>query len=270
MMAFAHPDDESHLAGSTIAKYSAEGADVVVVCATRGEAGEIAPGVDATPETLGEVRETELRASVAVAGAELELLDYRDSGMAGTLENNDPRAFAQAPESAVVDKLVTLIRKYRPQVIVTFDEKGGYGHPDHIRISKAATLAFHAAGDPDRGISEGFPPWSPDKLHYQGFPNSRIRKLIEEVSKNNPDSAFKDIDPETMGISDERITTRLDVAAYVGVRREAAAQHRSQGSPFDFFPEAIHEEVFGNDFLVRIHPKPTAKGIIESDLFATD
>ena len=125
MMAFAHPDDESRLAGSTIAKYSAEGADVVVVCATRGEAGEIEPGVDATPETLGDVREAELRASVAVAGAKLELLNYRDSGMAGTPENRNPKAFVQAPEAEVVDKLVALIRQYKPQVIVTFDEKGG-------------------------------------------------------------------------------------------------------------------------------------------------
>jgi N-acetyl-1-D-myo-inositol-2-amino-2-deoxy-alpha-D-glucopyranoside deacetylase len=114
MMAFAHPDDESHFAGSTIARYAAEGAEVVVVITTRGEAGEIAPGVDVTQENLGQVREAELRASVKVTGASLEMLEYRDSGMDGTPENDDPRAFVQVSESRVVGELVDLMRKHRP------------------------------------------------------------------------------------------------------------------------------------------------------------
>lgn len=269
MLAFGHPDDESHLAGSTIAKYSAEGAEVVVVIATRGEAGEIAPGVEATPENLGEIREAELRASVAVAGASLELLDYRDSGMEGAPENKDPRAFVQADEDEVVGTLVSLMRKHRPHVVVTFDENGGYGHPDHKFISKTTTAAFLASGNAGRADPENLAPWAPGKLYYMGFPRARIKRFIEEYVKIKPDNDFRDIDPDTMGIPDERFTTRLDVAAYVSVRLEAASKHRSQGSPFDLFPEAMHEEVFGNDYFVLVHPAPAEPTSgLESDLFA--
>ena len=269
MLVFGHPDDESHLAGSTIAKYSAEGAEVVVVIATRGEAGEIAPGVDATAENLGEIREAELRASVSVAGASLELLDYRDSGMEGTPENEDPRAFVQAPEDEVVGTLVSLMRKHRPHVVVTFDENGGYGHPDHKFISKTTTGAFFASGDTGRADTAGLPPWTPSKLYYMGFPRSRIKRFIEEYVKIKPDNDFRDIDPEKMGIPDEEFTTRLDVAEYVSVRREAASKHRTQGSPFDMFPEAMQEEVFGNDYFVLVHPSRDGERTnnLETDLF---
>jgi LmbE family N-acetylglucosaminyl deacetylase len=269
MLAFGHPDDESHLAGSTIAKYSAEGAEVVVVIATRGEAGEIAPGVEATPENLGEIREAELRASVAVAGASLELLDYRDSGMDGTPENEDPRAFVQAPEDEVVGTLVSLMWKHRPHVVVTFDENGGYGHPDHKFISKTTTGAFLASGDAIYTDPGDLAPWTPSKLYYMGFPRNRIKRFIEEYVKIKPDNDFRDIDPDKMGIPDERFTTRLNVGPYVAVRREAALMHRSQGSPFDLFPEAMHEEVFGDDYFVLIHPVPVGRTAdLESDLFA--
>ncbi len=267
MLIFGHPDDESHLAGSTIAKYSAEGAEVVVVIATRGEAGEIAPGVEATTENLGKIREAELRASVAVAGASLELLDYRDSGMEGTPENEDPRAFVQAPEDEVVGTLVSLMRKHRPHVVVTFDENGGYGHPDHKFISKTTTGAFLTSGDAGRADPENLVPWAPRKLYYMGFPRSRIKRFVEEYIKINPDNDFRDIDPGKMGIPDEQFTTRLDVATYVSVRREAASKHRSQGSPFDLFPEAMHEEVFGNDNFVLVHPSRDGAGDLETDLF---
>lgn len=160
LFAFGHPDDEANLAGSTIAKYSAEGAAVLVVIATRGEVGDIAPGSDATAATIGAVREAELRASVAVLGASLELLDYRDSGMPGAPENADPRAFVQSPEAEVVGKLATLMRRHRPHVVVTFDENGGYGHPDHITISQTTTLAFHVCGDRHYVDPASLPPWN--------------------------------------------------------------------------------------------------------------
>jgi len=266
MLAFAHPDDESHLAGSTIAKYAAEGAEVVVVITTRGEAGEIAPGVDATPENLGEVREAELRASVKVAGASLEMLNYRDSGMAGTPENNDPRAFVQAPEQQVVGELAELMRKHRPQVVVTFDENGGYGHPDHIFISKTTSIAFRESGNPEYSSPGGLKPWSPLKLYYMAFPRSRIKRFFEEYRKMKPDNDITNADPETFGVPDDMFTTQLKVAKYVPVRREAASKHRSQGSPFDVFPESMHEDIFSVDHLILIDPTP-APGTAETDLF---
>ena len=100
-----------------------------------------------------------------------------------------------------------------------------------------------------------------------GFPRSTVKRFVEEYLKIKPDNDFGDIDPETMGIPDERFTTLIDVGPYVSVRREAASKHRSQGSPFDMFPEAMHEEVFGNDYFVLIHPSRDVATVLEIDLF---
>src|SRR5215471_15476344 len=126
---FAHPDDEGALSGAML-KYSALDVETGLVCATRGEVGEISDPALATPETLGQVREGEMRAAAEVLGVpNLWFLDYRDSGMAGTPANSDPRCLAQANAAEVVGRLVAVIRQFRPQVMVTFDETGGYGHP---------------------------------------------------------------------------------------------------------------------------------------------
>ena len=142
---FAHPDDEGVIGGALL-HYSMFGVETGLICATRGEVGEIADPALATPENLGQVREGEMQAAAEVLGIHsLWFLDYRDSGMAGTPENEDPRSLAQASALDVVSKLVAIIRQFRPQVMVTFDETGGYGHPDHIAIYKHTTSAFHAA-----------------------------------------------------------------------------------------------------------------------------
>ena len=268
LFAFGHPDDEANLAGSTIAKNSAEGAAVLVVIATRGEVGEIAPGSDATVETLGAVREAELRASVAVLGASLALFDYRDSGMRGAPENADPRAFAQAPEAEVVGKLTTLMRRHKPHVVVTFDENGGYGHPDHITISKTTTLAFHASGDAHYVDPASLPTWTPCKLYYMGMPREHLRRWLEAYTRLKPDNAYRHIDVDSMFMPANAFTTRLEVSEYVHKRREAIAKHRSEISLFETFPASMHKEVFSHDYFVLIHPRrPHAADRLEVDLF---
>src|SRR5512143_3527740 len=161
---FAHPDDEGLVTGA-FARYIEEGVRCALVCATRGEVGEIAPGHSATPETLGEVREQELRAAMTHINLnEIYFLGYRDSGMDGTAENQDARAFINAPDDEVVGKLVRLIRTIKPQVLVTFDPKGGYGHPDHIKIHHATMAAFDKSGDPTaypEQLKEGLAPYTP-------------------------------------------------------------------------------------------------------------
>jgi LmbE family N-acetylglucosaminyl deacetylase len=194
------------------------------------------------------------------------MLDYRDSGMAGAPENDDPRAFVQASESRVVGELVDLMRRHRPQVVVTFDENGGYGHPDHIFISKTTTAAFKESGNPKFKSSGELDPWTPLKLYYMAFPRSRIQRFVEEYRRMKPDNEISEIDPETLGVPDDKFTTQLQVADYVPVRREAAAQHRSQGSPFDMFPESMHEDVFSIDHLILVDPEP-APNLAETDLF---
>ncbi|MER3515271.1 MAG: GlcNAc-PI de-N-acetylase, partial [Chloroflexota bacterium] len=147
---FAHPDDESFGVGGTLAYYAAQG-HRVALGATRGDVGEIADPALATPQTLGDVRTAELNCAAQVLGvSKIILLGYRDSGMAGTPENQDPRAFMNAPAEEVVERLVGIIRRLRPQVVITFDPYGGYGHPDHIAIHRHTVAAFHAAGDPAR------------------------------------------------------------------------------------------------------------------------
>jgi LmbE family N-acetylglucosaminyl deacetylase len=144
MAVFAHPDDESFGIGGTLARYSADpGVQVVLVCATRGEAGEISDPSLGTKDRLAEVREAELRCAVTALGIdELLLLDYRDSGMAGTPENLHPQSLNMADFDEVVGKIVYQIRRLRPDVIITFDPTGGYGHPDHVAIHYHTRAAF--------------------------------------------------------------------------------------------------------------------------------
>ncbi len=147
-------------------QYSTLGVETGLVCATRGEVGEIADPALATPENLGQVREEEMRLAAEVLGVRnLWFLDYRDSGMAGTPENEDPRAFVRASSAEVVGKLVAIIRQFRPQVLITFDESGAYGHPDHIAIYRHTTSAFHAAADAVQYPELG-PAHAVSKLYY--------------------------------------------------------------------------------------------------------
>src|SRR5438105_2633154 len=184
---FAHPDDEQVLSGS-FAKAAAEGMRTGLVCATRGEAGEIADPSLATKETLGRVREAELRAACAVLGIKyLWFLDYRDSGMMGTPENEDPAAFYRADEREALGKIVKIVREFKPTVMVTFDPKGGYGHPDHLTIHRLATAAFSAAADPQAYPDAG-EPWQAARLYYGAFPRSAMKRLVELMEAENLDT----------------------------------------------------------------------------------
>ena len=142
----AHPDDEVFGCGGALARYAAEGAKVTLICATRGEAGEISDPSLANRDDLGRVREQELRAACDVLGiGEPFVFGYRDSGMAGTPDNEHPRALCRADRHELVGHIVKIIRQARPQVLLTFDPNGGYGHPDHIAIHHASREAFFAA-----------------------------------------------------------------------------------------------------------------------------
>jgi LmbE family N-acetylglucosaminyl deacetylase len=224
---FAHPDDEGVIGGALL-HYSTSGVETGLVCATRGEVGEIADPALATPENLGQVREGEMRAAAEVLGIHsLWFLDYRDSGMAGTPENADPRSVAQASAADVVSKLVAIIREFRPQVMVTFDETGGYGHPDHIAIYKHTTSAFHAAADAVQFPELG-PAYSVAKLYYSAFPRSAVRALAEWMRSQNYQGSFSNLDPEKLGISDDLINVRLNVEQWLETKNRSWSMHRTQ------------------------------------------
>ncbi len=181
----AHPDDESSKGASTVARYHAEGVRTVLVCCTGGEAGDILnPAMD-TPEVradIGAVRLAELKAATDIIGYdETVMLGYRDSGMPGSEANEDPRSFAQAPLDEAVGRLVAVIRRERPQVILTYpEEQSEYPHPDHLRVHEISIVAFDAAGDPDRFPDAG-PPFTPSKLYYSVWPAERFRQHPRQV-----------------------------------------------------------------------------------------
>jgi LmbE family N-acetylglucosaminyl deacetylase len=241
---FAHPDDEAFGTGGTIACYAASGTPVYLVCATRGEAGEISDPSYASPDNLGEVREDELRCAAETMGVkELIFLNYRDSGMAGSDENNDLRAFINAPAEDVVANLVGTIRRIKPQVVVTFEPNGGYGHPDHIAIHNHTVAAFHAAADANQYPQHG-PAWQPARLFYTAIPRSffqDMRRQMEELGMDTKD--FERFDEEGFGWPDEHVNASLDVSGSVDDKWQALECHRTQFGPGNLFRRLPEERV---------------------------
>ncbi len=271
LAAFAHPDDEAFGTGGTLARYAADGADVTLVCATRGEAGEIAEGVDATPETLGAVREGELRCAADTMGVKrLIFLGYRDSGMAGTPENADPRAYVNAPAEEVVARLVGIIREVKPQVVVTFEPNGGYGHPDHIAIHRHTVAAFHAAADPARYPELG-PAWQASRLFYTAIPRSFFRGMRDEMAAIGLDpGVLNGFDLENRGWPDELVHAAIDVSATVDAKWAALECHRTQFGPANLFrrlPEPLVKRGMSVEHFALAWPEP-APGLRLADLFA--
>ena len=252
---FAHPDDESFGIGGTLARYAAEGARVVLACATLGEAGEISDPSLGAKEQLAEIRERELRCACDALGiVELHLLGYRDSGMAESPDNDDPRSLAQADPAEVVGKIVRVIRQVRPQVVVTFEAGGGYGHPDHIAIHRHTVAAFHAAGDSSQypeHLVEGLELHLPQKLYFTALPRRFFRGLAQRLKAMGFDlSRFGDFDWESMGVPDELCTTEIDVSDYLGVKQQAFQCHRSQlspDSPFSLIPPEIQRDFMSTE-----------------------
>ena len=183
----AHPDDEASKGAPTVAHYHAEGVRTVLVCCTGGEEGDILnPAMD-TPEVradIGRIRMAELKAATDIIGYdETVLLGYRDSGMPDSEANTRPDSFAQAPLDEAVGRLVAVIRRERPQVIVTYgDNQNEYPHPDHLRVHEISVLAFDAAGDPDRFPDAG-PPFAPAKLYYSVWSGERFRQIHDKYEE---------------------------------------------------------------------------------------
>lgn len=286
MAVHAHPDDEVLSTGGILARYAAEGVRTVLVTSTYGEVGEINdPSVaHATPEELGQIRIKELEAACRILHvSELRWLGYRDSGMAGTEANNHPASYHQAPLAETTGRLVKLIRELKPQVLVTYDENGGYGHPDHIKAHQTTVAAFSAAGDPDR-YPEAGEPWQPSKLYFGAFPRSRVRKFAELLrergieppwARRDEPNAEQGEGPETradnnFGQPDERVTTTIDITDWIAAKREALAQHRTQISPDFFFmklPEDLYRLAFSTESFIRAESYVDAP-LPEDDLFA--
>jgi LmbE family N-acetylglucosaminyl deacetylase len=261
MTVHAHPDDETIGTGGTMAKTLDAGRRVVLVTCTRGEMGEIVVADMDTPDNhrrLGEIRAGELERAMGILGVtEWENLGYHDSDMMGRPGNVDPRSFWQADLDDAARRLVWMIRRYQPDVITTYNEFGGYGHPDHIRTHDVAVRAFPRAGDPawypeqlapEHGGSGpavdegGLAPWTPSKLYEQAIPASvrdAIGKRMAELDKPNPWAPPPDATPEQleefeafqakMLVPDESVTTWIDISGSPLERKwNAMRQHVTQ------------------------------------------
>ncbi|GAA3822152.1 MULTISPECIES: mycothiol conjugate amidase Mca [Amycolatopsis] len=278
MAVHAHPDDESSKGAATMARYVAEGAEVMVVTCTGGEAGSILnPAMD-RPEVLANmsaIRREEMAKAAKILGVQHRWLGFVDSG----LPEGDPLpplpegCFALTPIEEPVRELVKVMREFRPHVVLTYDENGGYPHPDHIRTHEVSMAAFDAAAEPDK-FPEAGEPWQALKLYYMhGFSRARMQAFHDALVEAGLESPYAEWlgkwDPDRADVM-ERVTTRIECADYFEVRDEALKAHATQIDPnsrWFFVPLDMQRRVWPTEEyeLVRSLVDST---LPEDDLFA--
>ncbi len=272
MAVHAHPDDEATGTGGVLAKYAAEGLQTVLVTCTDGGCGDgpggVKPGEPGhDPVQVVAMRRAELEASCAVLKvSHLELLGYADSGMMGWATNDAPNSFWKTPVDAAAARLATLIGQYQPDVLVTYDANGFYGHPDHIQAHRVTMAAI------ERTTS------TPAKVYWTTAPRSHLaefRRVMREYGADwdEPDAAGPDgagsAGDEPMGLPDDEITAWVDTRAYGGQKFDALAAHASQSENIFFLRmgKAKFTEMMGIETFVRIDTGAPSAGR-EDDLFA--
>jgi len=243
----AHPDDEAITVGGTLAIAADAGHRVVLVFGTRGDLGEVDDGVLEPDEALGQRREQEARDAAAVLGAaRVEFLPYHDSGMAGESTNDAADAFAAADVEEAAAHLAEVLREERADVLTVYDERGGYGHPDHIQVHVVGRRAAALAGTPRVYAA------TTSREHILG-----LADLLTDLVP--PDMERPDPDELDLGVPEARITTTVDVTAALDRKRAAMAAHPSQISDESFFlalpPEAF-AMVFGTEWFIRLDETP--------------
>jgi N-acetyl-1-D-myo-inositol-2-amino-2-deoxy-alpha-D-glucopyranoside deacetylase len=285
LLVHAHPDDETTSTGAAMARYASEGAEVTLVTCTLGEEGEVlvpalaqlAPGEG---DQLGGYRFFELSRAMD----ELGVTDYRilggpgrwrDSGMMGLETNDRPRAFWQADLTEATRALATIVREVRPQVLLTYDENGGYGHPDHIQAHRVAMAAVDAAADPayEPGLGAA---WSVPKVYWTVLPRSALQRGIDLMIEQGESGLFgvSSVDELDFVVDDEVVTAALDARKFLPQKVAAMRAHASQiaaDGPFFRMMDALGAEAFGVEYyrLVRGQAGPAdGPDGRETDLFA--
>ncbi|MFF3438162.1 N-acetyl-1-D-myo-inositol-2-amino-2-deoxy-alpha-D-glucopyranoside deacetylase [Streptosporangium sp. NPDC002721] len=278
MLVHAHPDDETIGSGATMAKYAAEGAHVTLVTCTLGEEGEVIPPELAhlaadRDDTLGEHRVGELAAACAALGVtDHRFLGgpgrWRDSGMMGVASNHRANAFWRADLDEAAGELVRIIREVRPQVLVTYDENGFYGHPDHIQAHRVAWRAVELAADP------AFEPvpgeggggvWRVAKVYHTAMPRSVMYRTEEAMRESGAPFLAEPVDDLPFGCADKDVTTEIDARAHVGRKIDAMRAHATQISvdpPWFALSNDVGQEVLGVEhFILRSGvPGPAGPG----------
>ncbi len=268
----AHPDDETFGTGGTLALYAHRGVKVHLVCATRGEVGDVDPKHMQGFKTIGELREHELCCASRILGLSgIDFLGYRDSGMAGSRENRHPRALTAQPALKVARQIAVTIRRMRPQVVITFDPIGGYRHPDHIAIHKATVLACELAADPQQAGIAGAA-FHPQKLYFNTFPRGFMKAMIGlfRLLGNDPSKWGKNKDIDMVSIANVTfpIDARINFRSVVAQRDQASGCHASQGGGVSTGIMAWWRKIVSSyETFMRAYPEKRGYKV-ESDLFA--
>ncbi|GHS87811.1 mycothiol S-conjugate amidase [Actinomycetota bacterium] len=278
MAVHAHPDDESSKGAASMARYAAQGVDVLVATCTGGERGDVLnpsyPPLTGGIEEMRAVRRAEMAAAARALGVRQHWLGFVDSG----LPEGDPLpplpegCFGLVPLEEAAAPLVELVREFRPHVITTYDPTGGYPHPDHVMTHRVGVEAFQAAGDPERYRGRG-EPWTPLKLYYNhGFSMARIRAAHEALIERGLESPFGEWVESRAAreIPEREVTTLVECADWFGARDDALRAHATQIDPDGFFfamPRDLEREVWPyEEYELAISRVPTT--LPEDDLFA--
>lgn len=304
MAVHAHPDDEAVATGGTLALYAARGAHTILVTCTRGEEGEIvnpelkaeiadsAPSPEVAQERLAAVRDQELAASVAALHVgSFYQLGYRDSGMAGTASNANPLAFTNVNVAEATARLIEIVRRERPQVMMSYNQVGGYGHPDHIMAQRIARLAYLGAANTEvyPQQSEETPPWQPLKFYETANSRDHMLKMAAQAQAMGIELAWgsqatkqvvailrgEPIDLENpsrppFGVAEDAITTFIDIREALTQKMESLRVHRTQGVSTSRFIAGMPPEFAaladGTEYYTLVHSRvPTVRP--ENDLF---
>lgn len=250
----AHPDDEAIATGGTLAKASAEGHRVVLVLATRGEHGEMPDSFLRDGETVAERRVAETLASAEILGVHrVEFLGYVDSGMEGRPTNDAADSFWKADVEKAAGRLAAILVEENAEALTIYDDHGGYGHPDHIQVTRVGRRAAEIAGT--------------SRVFQATMNRDHLKQLIEFAREQGMDLDLPDPDDlEGFGMSEEGITTAVDVTGFLDAKRAAMAAHASQIPENSFFlsmPPFAFEATWGTEWYVRLGAKP---GVRETSL----
>ncbi len=265
---FPHPDDETFSAGGLMAAASERGDNVILICATRGEAGESGDPSHDSPEALGHAREAELRAAMKILNVDdVRFLGYRDSGMEGSAEAQNPHAFVQASVADAAARLAPMIREIRPDTIVTFGEDGVYGHPDHVHLHHVVQRAVVEAADD--ALSSA--PWQTPYLYFATAPREDLEEML--ARPRSPLASISERARANLGTPRSQITNSLDVSRWAQQKHDAFVAHHSQtgeGGPLNgATPEAMERRLAAEHFVRAALPWP-ARGADIVEAVATD
>jgi N-acetyl-1-D-myo-inositol-2-amino-2-deoxy-alpha-D-glucopyranoside deacetylase len=291
LLVHAHPDDETIGTGATMAHYAASGAQVTLLTCTLGELGEIlVPELEGLAadraDQLGGYRIAELAEAMRVLGVRDHRFlggagRWRDSGMIDTPGNDDPRAFwrcsrDEAAFAEAVAQAVAVIREVRPQVLVTYDENGAYGHPDHIMAHRVAMAAAEQAALPGVGGGVEGEPWTIEKVYWTALPKSVIQQGIDHLKASGQESFFgvDSADDLPFGSEDADVTTAIDARAHGAAKADAMRAHATQiavDGPFFALSNMVGQEVLGTEYYRLVRGELAGERDTdgrESDLFA--